>query len=319
MADEAKETQVETFDEKADTILDEQEKDTPSAPSTEEKPAEETSKPEDTGADQPKPEESKEKEEIPKEFHKHPAWQKRIAKEKEAIERAEKAEKALEQQPSSEKVAAFERVTSSPAFIRESMRAEGYKDEAIDTRLRELGHDIPERPGDDVGLVISKLGLDPKTINEDTRTSIGDIAKVVRIITQDSLGKELPKVVGPLQEVQEKQAQQAGADNLVQKMNVVVKEEGILDFSKDVEPLINKFITDNPKAQQEDVANYFKDINHKLILERGATGRKKTERDEKKENLRQIPKQGAAQGQLPAKSGDFDTDFDSGADALGIA
>ena len=318
MADEAKETQELTLDESQDKFLDEQEKATPSATSTEEKPAEEAKETKDTGTDQPKPEKSEETEDIPKEFHKHPAWQKRIAKEKEAIERAEKAEKALEQQPSSDKVAEFEKVTSSPAFVRESMRAQGFKDEAIDTRLRELGHEVPVRPGDDLALITSRLGLDPATITDDQKASISDISKVVDVLIQDRLGKELPKVVGPLQDAQEKQERKVSGDKIAQDIQAVIKSEGILDYGKDIEPLLNKFMDANPQAQQEDVATYFKDINHKLILERGSAGRKKTERDEKKDNLRQIDKT-TSQSNLPKKTGDFDTDADTFLDNLGIS
>ena len=58
--------------------------------------------------------------------------------------------------------------------------------------------------------------------------------------------------------------------------------EGILDFEKDVEPKLREFLEANPNAKQEDVYDYFEEINHQLVIERLKTGKRQDERNEKK-------------------------------------
>jgi len=101
-------------------------------------------------------------------------------------------------------------------------------------------------------------------------------------------------------------------------MKVTVKSEGILDFEKDIEPELNKFMDENPDAIQSEVMEHFKSINHKLTVERLKTGNKQGERDGLKGQLRQnLPISGTPAG-LPAKTGDFDKDADAILDSMGV-
>ena len=98
---------------------------------------------------------------------------------------------------------------------------------------------------------------------------------------------------------------------MVNTMKETIKREGILDFEKDIEPVINKFMDDNHDATQQDVVDHFYKINHTLSVERLKKGKKQGERDEKKTDLRQnIPVSTGGKG-LPAKTGDFDKDADA--------
>ena len=94
-------------------------------------------------------------------------------------------------------------------------------------------------------------------------------------------------------------------------MRNVIKTEGILDFEKDIEPEINKFLDENSDAAQSDVLAHFKELNHNLSIERLRTGKRKEVRDEKKGNLRQNVTTSGGSKNLPQKTGDFDKDADA--------
>ena len=194
---EAKETQeaVDTFDTKADEVLNAQEKKTPTETSTEEKPAEEEGKEtKDEGTDLDKKSTEETEPEVPKEFHKHPAWQ-RIMKERDDAKKELGAKSSL----STEQIDDIKQITSSPAFIRESMRAKGFKEEAIDSKLRELGHEVPARKGDDFALLQEKLNFDPATMTAEQKASVQDVTKIVDVIVNDRLSKSIPSAIKPLQ------------------------------------------------------------------------------------------------------------------------
>jgi hypothetical protein len=309
------EPKEQSFDEKADAILDKQEQETPSDSSpekeTEVKEAEETK---DAGADQQKKAES---EETTDEKPKDP---RDLAFRKGYNEAKAKAEKELEDfkkgSLSQEEVENFRKITSSPEYIRESMRAQGFKEDVIDKALREKGFEVAEKPGDDVGLIMNKLNLDPKSVTEDTRNLIGDVAKIANVLIQDRLGKVIPTALKPLQEAQEQMAQTQGAKETFGEVQRIIKEEGFLDYTKDVEPHLQKWLDENPNGSQADLLQHFKDLNHSLLVERTKLGEKKGDRDEKKKNLRQISKTGKAE-QSPAKTGDFDKDADAFLDSIG--
>ena len=110
-------------------------------------------------------------------------------------------------------------------------------------------------------------------------------------------------------------SKEKSARKQVDAMQEIVKAEGVLDFEKDIEPELNKFIDANPDAIQQDVFEHFKTINHSLSVERLRTGKKKEERDEKRTNLRQnISISGNTP--FPKKTGNFDDDADAILDAL---
>jgi len=275
------------IDSKVDEIFDGQEKAKPEDTSSSNEAADtETEESKDTGADQQKPEKSEEaKEEVPKEFHKHPAWQ-RIMKERDEAKKA--VEGLKESSLSTEEMKELRNTISSPEYIQTRMKAQGYTQEAIDSELRKKGFDIPERPGDDVALVINKLGLD--SVDEETRGKIGDFAKIANVIFMDRFGKLLPKQLQPLQESLGKFTQEKGADELYRGIKETVESEGTLDFEKDIEPEVNKWIDEQEKAGkeifQDDIRTFFDKLNHKLCHERWQKGAKKKERDSKKPELK---------------------------------
>ena len=141
---------------KAMALHDKQDEETPADESSHqeesvEEKQEEQKESEDTTSK--KSEDSKEKPvEIPKEFHKHPAWQ-RIMKER------DEAKKLLEETKKmvlpKEEIEKFNQTISSPEYIRNSMKSQGYSDEAIDRKLGELGHKVEPKPQDDLQLVLS--------------------------------------------------------------------------------------------------------------------------------------------------------------------
>lgn len=224
-------------------------------------------------------------------YHKDPAWQKLLAKSKTpAID--EETQKQLE---------TFKQVTSSPEYIRASMKAQGYTEEAINGRLKDLGHEVIEKGLDDFALVASKLNVDPKTI-EGSKELISDIAKIADIIFQDRVGKILPGQLKPLQETVQSITNKEAGKELYETMQKTVTNEGILDFDKDIKPGLAKFLDDNPKATQADIKNHFIGLNHKISIERLKTKGRKDVRDEKKDSMRTLDNKATTpQGKIEGK------------------
>ena len=323
--EEPKEVVEESIDTKIDTFLDKGEK-TPAESSDGKKTTvEEPKEPEVAGDDQPKKstegDEGKEtekdteekKEEDPKDLAFREAYNKGKSKSDKDYE------ERLKGMPSKEELEAFKQVTSSPEFIRESMRAKGFKDEAIDSELKRMGHTVQERPGDDVTLVTQKLGLDPNTIDSNMRSTISDVSKIVRIIANDAMGKVLPEQLKPLQEAQLQQAQKQSALDIAKQMEKTVQSEGILDFKEDIQPAMNEFLDKNPNATQGEAQAHFREVNHALSIERLKSGKKKEKRDVDKTKLRsQKPGVQLDPSKVPAKSGNVAQDIDSFLDHVGM-
>jgi len=342
---EAKETPEKTFDEAADAILDGIEKETQADTSTEKKPeGEETETKETSTAEVDKTEKVKAVEadtslsvedkiakikEIlgddekaldayikEKGYHKDPAWQ----KQREIIDRLkkEKTEGVLSVEDKA-LLADVKKVTSSREYIETSLKSQGFTQDAIDKRLREAGFDIVAKPQDDLELISRTLNIDPSKLTQTQKDDITDIVKIADIIFKDRMNKVLPSQLKPIQEHIGQINQEASAGKIVNAMREIVKKEGILDFDKDIDPEINKFLDANPEATQADVLSHFKELNHTLSVERLKLGKKKDERDIKKTNLRQISTGGGGGEALPAKTGDFDKDADALLDSLNVS
>jgi len=317
--DEAKQT----LDEKVDTFLDGQEKALTEPSTVEETQATDTKETEPALTDKDKTETGKvaEEEELPKEFHKHPAWQKILKQRNDARMEAEKLRGNLDPK----QVEEFNKTVNTPQYIRASMEAQGFKPEAIDAQLKERGFEVAEKPDDTMGLIFSKLGVDPNTIDDNTKAVVKDIASVVDIMLEDRLGKKLPKTLEPIQDYISKTNRRENADKLSSTMEKEISDEGILDFKTDIEPALNKFIDDNidkfnsGEMVQEDVKSYFDTLKHQLSIERLRTGKKKEERDEKKIGNRPVSAGIRNPVEGPKLTGKLDDDIDSFLNSRGIS
>ncbi len=241
-------------------------------------------------------------------YHTDPAWQKLLAKSKTpAIDEA--TQKSLDE---------FKKVTSSREYVETKMKSEGYKQEAIDAKLKEMGFQVETKGQDDVDLVIKSLGIDPKGVDDNARATISDVSKVVDIILKDRLGKILPDTLKPLQDTMTTIGREKNASLITSKMKGIVSEEGVLDYDKDITPAIAKWLNENPDSKQEDVLDYFFQLNHQLTIERLKTGKKRADNQDIKRNLRTPTKSAVNSGEIPKKTGDFDTDADAILDSLGV-
>lgn len=310
--EEAKEETKLTEDQVLDK-LEESRQETPSETSSEKEPEEtksEEPKAEETDLDKKGAEETKE--EVPKEFHKHPAWQ-RIMKER------DEARKALEEAPkeslSKDEIDEFRKTTSSPSYVRESMKAQGYTDEAIDTKLREMGHTVPERASDDMGMIAKGFGLTTDQLTPEEKQQLPIQTKLFDILFKDRMAKTLPNVLNPLQDTVSKITQTSTADKYMAEMKSIVDKKGILDFGKDIEPELNKWMDEHPEGVQEDLFAYFKDINSEKTIDRLEKGGKKKTRDETKNQLRGNKEGGVTNTQV--KIGDKNVSDDQLLDAIG--
>lgn len=339
---EAKETltEDEKFDQVADKVIEaheeKAEKETQSVSSTEKKPDAEAKTEEPSTAEVDKTDKVKEVEEDvslsveekiakvaeilgndlkaidayvkEKGYHNDPAWKAQRA----IINRLEEEAKSPKiDEETKGKLELLDKVLSNPDFIKVQMKTEGFTDDAINNKLRELGHEVAETR-DDVQLVTQKLGLDPKNMTPETKDLISDVAKIADIILQDRIQGHMK----PLEEGVTAITQTAEAGKMLKEIQEVVKTEEILDFKKDIEPEIQKFLDKNPDADQPAIRAYFDKLNHGLTIERLKTGKKKGERDEKKGELRSNkPAANVPLGKIQ-KTGDFDKDFEAGWDTL---
>jgi len=216
-----------------------------------------------------------------------------------------------------EEIDDFKKTINSREYIEQSMRTKGFTQEAIDSELTKRGFEIAQKPGDDVGLVISKLGLDPISVDENTRATINDVAKVVDVLINDRLGKTLPKTLKPFEDNLTSLQRKENAATLSKNMREIVEKDGVLDFAKDIYPEIIKFVEANKEAKQEDIFEHFKEINHRFTIERLKSGKKQVDREKEKGKLPKVFKPSGGKITLPEKTGDLDKDMDNFLDAIG--
>lgn len=249
-------------------------------------------------------------------YHADPAWQ----KQREIIDKLKKEGSLSAEDKAS--LDEFNKFRSSPDYIKMTMKSEGYTQEAIDKKLVELGHEVKTKPEDDVQFTIDKLGIKLDNMSEEDRVNIksnvSDIVKISDIRIDEKLNDFFNKHIKPFSNNFKAIEAEKTSNKLYESMKETVKADGILDFDKDIEPALNKFMDENPNTTLDAIRDHFKDINHSLTVERLKTGKGKQERDEKKSNLRQnIPLSGNRPGALK-KSGDFEKDADAFLDTVNV-
>ncbi len=327
-AEEAKTEVVEkTLDETQDEVLDnfEQEK-TPSGSSPEkETPSKESLEEKPSGSDQLKPDEVKpDEEDIPKEFHKHEAWQKILKARNTAQDKVKELEGKGSLSPEDKQVLEDAKtITASREGIETLMRAQGFKQEAIDKRLAEAGHDVAS-PDNDINLICKELGMDEKNLKPAQRNDLEDFSKVARIIFKDAISKVLNTELTPIKEHLGNQTQKESAVTITTQMKSIVAKDvvdgkPILDFEKDIEPAMDKYLDEHPKATQEEAFAHFKTVNHELTVERLKTSKSQEGRDKLKNNLRQNAGGHLKVDGIPKRTGDFHEDADALLDSLNIS
>lgn len=272
------------FNSKADEFFASEGKETPAVSSTEEETTE-VSEPKTEEPDLEKKGVEGDEEEIPKEFHKHPRWQQLLNRAKAAESKASEAEKIVSEWKE------LQGTFKSPEFIKTKMKSEGYTDEAINSRLREMGHEVAEPETDVFSMIKKNLGVDPNEWTPEYRQGVKETELLTRMIIKDELSKVIPKTVQPLSEQITDITRKTAAQTLAKDMRDTVSKEGVLDFEKDITPALNAFIDANPKATQQDLRREFDRINHTLSIE---VLKHKGKREERAEGKKSLPKTGIA-------------------------
>lgn len=216
----------------------------------------------------------------------------RLAKQRDA-ERIKVADLLKRSEELEAKLSQFQKVTQTPEFVKTQMKAEGYTEDAINRRLREMGVDVPDVRPDVFSLIKSKMGIDPDTFDPQYRQGLSETEKVIDLILEDRLSRILPGQIAPIEKTLTEMQRRTSSQELLKSMKETVSRESILDFDKDVVPAIEKFIDANPRATQEDLKAEFFRLNHDMALDRLRTKGKKDERDTKKEVLKGKTVEGA--------------------------
>ena len=353
MAEEAQEAkqvdESQDFDKNFDAAFDKLEKETPPESSTETKPEDgQTETPEPATAEVAKTDQVKEVDEDSslsaedkiakiteilgddqeaidsyikeKGFHTDPAW---IAQRKQIDQlKSEKEERLIVSEEDKSALADFKEFRSTSEYVQMTMKHKGFTQEAIDKELVSKGFETA-KPQNDVQLVLSKLNIDLEgktaTESESIKANIEDFSKVARVIFEDAIGKVLPKELSGIKEHIGAMDQDKNATTITNSMKKTTKDEGILDYEKDIEPALNKFMDDNPDADQQAIHEHFKSIYHPMTIARLKTGKKQEERDTKRSGNRpNVTVSGAYKG-APSQTGDFDKDADAMLDAMNVS
>lgn len=335
-------TEAKDFDTVADELLDKAETETPSESSTEIRPEDHSNDTDvTTGTEPAKTEQVKKVEEDgslsvdekmakikeilgedqdaidayvkAKGYHTDPAW----VKQRELIDKLKKESEAKEALSEKDK-AELAKIRSSREYIQTSMKEEGYTQEAIDKKLKEAGFNVETKTEDDLQFILDKTGTKKESLAANQLDQIEDIIKITKLLIQKEMSNILPKELAPVKDHLSELAKEKGASVVMNTIKDTVKTEGILDYAKDIEPALNKFLDENPDATQQDVLEHFKSINHSLSVERLKTGKRKDERDEKKLNQRQNISTVRTPSGVLEKTKDFDKDADAFLDAVGV-
>jgi hypothetical protein len=250
-------------------------------------------------------------------YHNDPAWQ----KQREIIQRL-KNEAATPKLPDGldERLAEFEKVTKSREYIQAAMTAQGYRQDAINDALKGAGYDVPTDKLDPYQQSLQALGVSEEQVPEENRAIIRDIGRIVDHLFEQKLQTVLPEQLRPLRETVEGFRQTEAAGKMLDNIQQQVQDEGVLDYQKDVVPMIDKFMESNPKATQRDIEEHFNTESRKLTISRLRTSGNRQQTKQKKEGLRDTggkTKSPLAGIKIPQKSGDFDTDADALFDAVG--
>lgn len=340
----ADENEAKDFDTIADELLDKAEKETPSEEtSTDIKPEDNLNDTDTSGTEPVKTEQVKEVEDDEslsveekiekvkeilgddqnaidayvkeKGYHNDPAW----IKQRERIEKLEKesADKSTLAEEDRVALEEFKKFRSSSEYIKQSMKQQGFTQEKIDEKLKESGFDVDTK-ADDVQFILDKTGTKREDLTEGQIAQIEDVVKITDLLIKEKLGKVLPEKLAPVEDHIANMQKAEGATKLMTTIKDTVKTEGILDFGKDIEPALNKFLDVNEDATQQDVLEHFKTINHSLTVDRLKLGNKQDERDEKKGSQRQNISTVRTPTGVPDKTGDFDKDADAFLDAAGM-
>jgi hypothetical protein len=218
-------------------------------------------------------------------FHEHPAWK----RQRELLDKY-KQQGAVSDEDKNV-IESVKKLTSSPEGIRLLMKHDGYTDEAINKRLRELGHDVPASKEDDFSFILKQLGVDVSQLTDEQKdyvnTYVADVVKIAGMLIDRKLETAFPEKLKPFQENLKTLTRDRAAAKYSAEMEDIVSKEGVLDFEKDIAPKIEEYIDSNPETSQEDVMKYFVELNHDLVIERLKTEKRKEVRDEEKnKNLR---------------------------------
>jgi len=307
---------VEDSNDKVEALLDSQldkiEQGTPSDSSPEKQTTEdkaETAKASEDTTSKKSEEAKEETTEAPKGYHDDPAW-KRIMDERNTA-RAERDEFKAKGGLSEEQTQSLEDVKTiieSPAYIKTSMKEQGYTQEAIDAKLIEKGFEAPKPATSDLDAVAKEFGF--KSANDlkpEERTYLEEIIKASSAIVDARL-KPIESRLG--QADQQKQQVEAGR-TLVKDLQAKVAEEKILDYTKDVEPMVKEWLDKNPEGLQPDLEKAVTIQINKLNIERLRAGKEQITRDEKKTDLRQNVKGAGSEGKGQKKIAVTDEDAES--------
>lgn len=326
------------FENKADDFFkDKGEKETPEGSSTsKETPDKETEDSKGSGSDQQKTDKPKEeKGELSKEeqekadkdveegklpFHKHSAWikQRKQGEEKDTVI-AELQKSAVPK----ETLDKIDKVINSRAYIQSDLESQGKSKEFIAKTLEEKGFEVEAAPKkNDLDIVAEGLGTTVEQLEkEGTKDAATSIAKIVSIMLKNSSKDFVTKdEIAPLEKNSAVTSQKELARTMMSEMKEAVEVDKELDFVEDVLPILNKFMEDNPNAEQPDVKKHFDKVYPRMVIDRLKGGKRQEARDGKKGELRQdTGKAGVKINPKLKKTGNFEEDSDSFFANIGMA
>lgn len=310
VSDDAVEAQLEK---QLDTIAPETRTESSPEKKTTEDKAEVTKTSEDTTSK--KSEEVKEETtEAPKGYHDDPAW-KRIIEERNAsrAERDELKSKGGVSDEDKQSLADMKTVMESAEYVQLSMKNAGFTQETIDAKLKELGFEAPAAVTSDLDAVAKKFGFkSAEDLKPEEKTYLEEIIKASSAIVDS----RLEPIKGRLSKADQETQQVEAGRSLVKDIKAQVEEEKILDYVKDVEPMIDKWLKENPKGLQPELKAHVEKETRKLSIERLRVGKQTIDRDGKKVNLRQNTSGAHSEAKPELKPADTDENAEANVETV---
>lgn len=219
-------------------------------------------------------------------FADHPAWKEREAKLKEAQAKLDEAERQNSQ---------LSRLLDDPSIYRKYLQAQGVTDEASIRRAlaeRGLKEEAPASQGSIAEVICKKLGWDISRLDAKQREYIEDQISLAKAVAEETMGKSFDerfkKVEGFISNADRRERESAEWRTVQSRAKEEFPE---LDFNKDLEPAMNKYLDEFDKRSPNvyiSPTELYEKATRELLKEKRISAGRQEERDGLKKNARPL-------------------------------
>ena len=224
------------------------------------------------------PEDASEFKGLPEGFNNHPAWQKREIKLKEAMRKAEEFESKLKE---------YSPLLGDPQVYKRHLELQGYSENKIRELMREKGFEVsePKSQQDMVELMCSKLGWDSGSLNTEQKAYLKDQISLIQAVAEHISGEKVKKFEERFSEMDTRSKVERDYD----EAKKLAKEEfPNLDWDKDIEPAMQKYLDGLDKRQPIDLISLYEKATRQILRERQVSKERQEDRNALKKDARPL-------------------------------